>query len=276
MQTIFKVIRHQDQEDEEAEDVVAKYAEQLLIKFLMIANGQRYINRSTNFEINEEAITFEEVFFVRILFEFSKWSMRERQTSFVNHMESIMPEFDDYQVVFQYILEHVEDRHILSEWLKFSLQVNFLDQTIRNNLVSLIFSFIGEIKHSYRDYRHLLKFENSIIEDNEENIEMEEVDEDQQFLTLEIRQFNELVVKDVEEYMKPFSYESFVRDTDDVCLVAVMIAKKLSSDDEAGFSLQMLQTISDIREPLEERVSGSNVEEVIQESHGFGLHTQVP
>jgi predicted RNA-binding protein with RPS1 domain len=82
-------------------------------------------------------------------------------------------------------------------------------------------------------------------------------------LTLEIRQFNELVIRDVEEYMKPFSFDQFVKDIDDVCQVAVMIAKKLSADDEAGFSLQMLQTISDIREPLEEKnAQQSNQEEI--------------
>lgn len=175
-----------------------------------------------------------------------------------------MPEFDEYQTIFTHILNNIPNRHILSEWLKFSLQVNYLDQTIRNNLLSLFYNFIGEIKHSFADYKHLLKIENSFqIEDEDEIMDSQENYEDQPYLTLEIRQFNELVIRDVEEYMKPFSFDQFVKDIDDVCQVAVMIAKKLSADDEAGFSLQMLQTISDIREPLEEKnAQQSNQEEI--------------
>jgi hypothetical protein len=66
------------------------------MKFLIISRGEIYKNNSDLFDINESFITFEEVFFVRILFEFSKWSMKERQISFVNRMEAIMPEFDEY------------------------------------------------------------------------------------------------------------------------------------------------------------------------------------
>jgi hypothetical protein len=41
--------------------------------------------------------------------------------------------------------------------------------------------------------------------------------------------------------MKPFSFEMFVRDSDDVCQVAVTIAKKLHGEDGSSqFSMQML------------------------------------
>lgn len=43
-------------------------------------------------------------------------------------------------------------------------------------------------------------------------------DMDDETLTLEIRSFNTLrIKKDIKEYMKPFSFELFVRDFDDVC-----------------------------------------------------------
>ena len=55
---------------------------------------------------------------------------------------------------------------------------------------------------------------------------------DEETLTLEIRTFNTLKIKkDIKEYMKPFSFELFVRDFDDVCQVAVTIVKKLFGDD---------------------------------------------
>ena len=36
------------------------------------------------------------------------------------------------------------------------------------------------------------------------------------------------------EYLKPFSFEMLVRDSDDLCQVAAMIIKKLMSGDEGG------------------------------------------
>jgi len=54
------------------------------------------------------------------------------------------------------------------------------------------------------------------------------IDENDSYLELEIRSFNNLgAVKDIQEYMKPFSFEMFVRDSDDACQVAVMIARRL-------------------------------------------------
>jgi len=63
--------------------------------------------------------------------------------------------------------------------------------------------------------------------------------------------------------MKPFSFEMFVRDSDDVCQVAVTIAKKLHGEDGS-------------REPLEERNQNLEAEVEVQQRAGFGLHTQVP
>ena len=56
--------------------------------------------------------------------------------------------------------------------------------------------------------------------------------------------------------MKPFSFEMFVRDSDDVCQVAVMIAKRLLGWDRSDqFSDEMLRIIGEVREPLEERLT---------------------
>jgi hypothetical protein len=52
--------------------------------------------------------------------------------------------------------------------------------------------------------------------------------DEEAFLTLEIRQFHNLgLQREIEEYMKPYSVEMLIRDSDDVCMVAVMIMRKL-------------------------------------------------
>ena len=73
-------------------------------------------------------------------------------------------------------------------------------------------------------------------------------------MELRIRSFDGVgAVKDVQEYLKPFSFEMFVRDTDDACQVAVMIAKRLLGEDRSSeFAAEMLQIISDVRDPLED------------------------
>lgn len=70
---------------------------------------------------------------------------------------------------------------------------------------------------------------------------------------MEIREFRDLNLKrNIQEYCKPFSYESLVMDSDDVCRIAVIVARKLLEARIDEFSLSMLQAISDIRDPLEE------------------------
>lgn len=78
-----------------------------------------------------------------------------------------------------------------------------------------------------------------------------------------MREFNDLQCnqRDIYEYCKPFSFESLVHDSDDVCRIAVIVARKLLDARIDEFSLSMLQAISDIREPLEETLydeSGEN------------------
>ena len=54
--------------------------------------------------------------------------------------------------------------------------------------------------------------------------------------------------------MKPFSFEMLVRDSDDLAQLAVMIIKKVMGDDTSNhFSTEILQVISDIFDPLDEK-----------------------
>lgn len=46
--------------------------------------------------------------------------------------------------------------------------------------------------------------------------------------------------KDILEYCKPFSFESLVMDSDDVCRIAVIVARKLLDQRIDEFSLSML------------------------------------
>lgn len=48
------------------------------------------------------------------------------------------------------------DRPALAEWLKYSLQLNVEDETIRSSLVNLLLELVSETHHSFDDYeRHL-------------------------------------------------------------------------------------------------------------------------
>ena len=46
---------------------------------------------------------------------------------------------------------------ILSEWLKFSLQLNCLDETTRNNMISFLLNLVQNTASSFDDYEYLLK-----------------------------------------------------------------------------------------------------------------------
>ena len=96
---------------------------------------------------------FEEILFIRILFEFSKLKRRERSDEYLNKFDEIELSFDDYCKIFNYFLNSLpqnageeqihENRLIISEWLKFSLQLNYKEETTRNGLIHLMFNFIG-------------------------------------------------------------------------------------------------------------------------------------
>lgn len=80
-------------------------------------------------------------------------------------------------------------------------------------------------------------------------------------IEIEIREFRDLGRKpDIQEYCKPFSFETLVRDSDDACRIAVIVARKLLDARLDEFSLSMLQAISDIREPLDDALAGDDFE----------------
>ena len=51
-----------------------------------------------------------------------------------------------------------------------------------------------------------------------------------------------------------------MHDSDDVCRIAVIVARKLLDARIDEFSLSMLQAISDVREPLEDTQYGDGAE----------------
>ena len=67
--------------DEEPETVIAQYAEKLAQKFQRLAgcldeegNHDQQNEVNSKFQIDEDKVNFEEVLFMRILFEYSKFS----------------------------------------------------------------------------------------------------------------------------------------------------------------------------------------------------------
>lgn len=77
-------------------------------------------------------------------------------------IDRLTPTFEDYSEIFMR-LQNSSNRLVFSEWVKYSLQLAIEDEVTRRNLVSLMFTYIGQIGHSYSDYQHLLKYERVII-----------------------------------------------------------------------------------------------------------------
>ena len=74
-------------------------------------------------------------------------------------------------------------------------------------------------------------------------------------ISLEIRSFLNVSQSDksVDQLLMPHLVDKLISDADDVCNIAIIIVRKLYGDDYSDFSLQILQIISDIRDPLEEK-----------------------
>lgn len=51
---------------------------------------------------------------------------------------------------------------------------------------------------------------------------------------------NKIFKRDIQEFCKPFSFESFVQDSDDCCKIAAIVIRKLLSDRVEEFSEKML------------------------------------
>ena len=128
---------------------------------------------------------------------------------------------------------------MLCEWLKLSHQLKQDDEQVKSSLVSMMFNYIQEVQNSFHDYQHLLKAPINLDANGEildfESLKLDvhmqgeqEQEQEEQVLEVDIRDFHDLeVYKDTGEYMKPFSFEAFTRDSDDVCQIAVVIIKRL-------------------------------------------------
>ena len=129
-------------------------------------------------------ITFEELYFTRLTYEITQDSSSRRLPEYVDRMFDILPEIDRYKTILYAIAEMPEKGHpvvsraikddketkphpkgeegftrraILGEWVKFSLQMDIKEETIRQNLISLCFELISRVEYSYSDYEHLLR-----------------------------------------------------------------------------------------------------------------------
>jgi hypothetical protein len=86
-------------------------------------------------------------------------------------MDKIALTFEDYNSIFNYLLNRednydvIPNRLVFSEWIKFSLQLSIEDEVTRRNVVSLMFTYIGQPQHSYQDYMYLLKYKRIMIRD---------------------------------------------------------------------------------------------------------------
>lgn len=211
-------------------------------------------------DLEPAPLSFEELLLLRVAFEFTR--IYKGSEAFTDHMEKFAPSFEDYRAIFECLIAE-EDRLLLAEWVKFSLQLAVEDEVTRRNLVSLMFAFIGQVEHSFADYVALLKPGRYLIRDCEprsleQALEMppdeeEEFIGDSDVIEIEIREFRDLALKrPVPEYCKPFAFESLALDCDDACRLAVIVARRLLDARIDEFSLCMLQAIADVREPLEE------------------------
>lgn len=112
----------------------------------------------------QRTVTLEEVLFVRITYEFMKMQRinKEKDQHFLDflvYLDTLVPSFEDYIEIFKIILnQQPADRQLLSEWIKFSLQIGVEDEVTRINIVTFMYTYIADIEHSFSDYMHLLKY----------------------------------------------------------------------------------------------------------------------
>eukprot|EP00347_Sterkiella_histriomuscorum_P002311 403368647 len=294
---------------ENQEIKLAEYLQSIIEKLKVLA-GVNQEEQEMEENIQDCQIQFEDLLFLRIAYEFTKMYKKDRSDEYLEYLDGIQVDYNDYQQIFTYLLYNPvmvqvplqkdqkpqqagqtfklkPDRLLFSEWMKFSLQLSIEEEMTRRNLVSLMFSYVGKIDHSYEDYRHLLIQNRYLLRDNQQNLQLNDADmddgpramkrrslalydsdqedyeedamanlqgeEQQQVIEIEIRAFQDLSVqRDIQEYCKPFSFESLVLDSDDICRIAVIVARKLLDSRIDEFSISMLQAISDIKEPIDE------------------------
>jgi hypothetical protein len=93
---------------------------------------------------DENTVSFEEILFLRIAFEFSKMYRIDRSEEFIEALESMMIDYETYNDILEMLVSKDDsDRMIVGEWVKFSLQLPIEEEVVRRNLVTLMFNFIS-------------------------------------------------------------------------------------------------------------------------------------
>ena len=79
------------------------------------------------------------------------------------------------------------------------------------------------------------------------------MENENQQVEITIRNFQNIrTARSLQEYCKPYSLETLALDFDDVCMVAVSVAKSLIADRVDEFQIKMLETISEIKDLAKE------------------------
>lgn len=93
------------------ECIISNYARVLLEKFKRLSGCEiddpyqkQEPSHFQNFKIDPDVIQYEEVLFVRILFEFSFIMKKELSFEFLNSIEEITPGIEEYQTIFDFFL----------------------------------------------------------------------------------------------------------------------------------------------------------------------------
>jgi len=153
--------------------IVARFLESILLKLKFKAGLI-----DADHEMNEE-VSFEDLLFLRVAYEYNKIYKAERSSQFNDYLEKIALSYEDYSQIFNSLLMNQQNWLLFSEWVKFSLQLPIEDEVTRRNLVSLMFELVGHVENSYRDYQHLLKYQRYLIrEQDAHSVEMA-MDDDQ-------------------------------------------------------------------------------------------------
>ena len=217
-----------------------------------------------------------------------------RLEEYLDRLNEILPEYDMYrQILFaiammpEPALPHISAkeneikpypkgqhgfarRAILGEWVKFSLQMNIQEEIIRQNLVTLCFELISKIDYSYADYEHLLRQKKQLLTNDTNPQLVGDLDEDDsdcfgleesnsQQIEIVIRTFENMgTARSLQEYCKPFALEQLTLDFDDVCHVAINVAKRLLGQRVDEFQRDMVQAISDIKDNVEDPAVDEN------------------
>lgn len=88
---------------EEDEIRVANYLKGIMKKLKVKAN---LIEPDDGMDDETVQISFEEVLFLRIAFEFSKMYRKDRSSEYLDLLDEITPNFDDFYAIFNHLLKN--------------------------------------------------------------------------------------------------------------------------------------------------------------------------